>query len=134
MLILCLLPSNFIKNETPAQVFSCEFCKIFKNTYFSGYLQGAASNSIVTDRFFCKIKKEKDIKDCCFLKMSVNLFNVFNESKDNYDITTIYYIDMVRYKRSFFSKKRWFLKIVETSYISLYSLLYLWKYLISFHD
>ena len=104
MLILCLLPSNFIKNETLAQVFSCEFCKIFKNTYLSGHLQRAASNSIVTDRFFCKIKKEKDIKDYCFLKMSVNLFNVFNESKDNYDITTIYYIDMVRYKRSFFLK------------------------------
>ena len=25
---------NFIKKETLAQVFSCEFCKIFKNTYF----------------------------------------------------------------------------------------------------
>ena len=26
--------SNFIKNETLAQVFSCEFCEIFKNTFF----------------------------------------------------------------------------------------------------
>ena len=25
---------NFIKKETPAQVFSCEFCEIFKNTFF----------------------------------------------------------------------------------------------------
>ena len=25
---------NFIKKETLAQVFSCEFCKIFKNTFF----------------------------------------------------------------------------------------------------
>ena len=25
---------NFIKKETPAQVFSCEFCEIFKNTHF----------------------------------------------------------------------------------------------------
>ena len=25
---------NFIKKETLAQVFSCEFCEIFKNTYF----------------------------------------------------------------------------------------------------
>ena len=25
---------NFIKKETPAQVFSCEFCEISKNTYF----------------------------------------------------------------------------------------------------
>ena len=27
-------PCNFFKKETPKQVFSCEFCKIFKNTYF----------------------------------------------------------------------------------------------------
>ena len=25
---------NFIKKETRAQVFSCEFCEIFRNTYF----------------------------------------------------------------------------------------------------
>ena len=25
---------NFIKKEALTQVFSCEFCKIFKNTYF----------------------------------------------------------------------------------------------------
>ena len=25
---------NFIKNETPAQVFSFEFCETFKNTFF----------------------------------------------------------------------------------------------------
>ena len=25
---------NFIEKETPAQVFSCEFCEIFKNTFF----------------------------------------------------------------------------------------------------
>ena len=27
------LASNFIKKGTLAQVFSCEFCKIFKNTF-----------------------------------------------------------------------------------------------------
>ena len=30
-----LRPSNFIKKETLPQVFSCEFCKIFKSTYFN---------------------------------------------------------------------------------------------------
>ena len=29
---------NFIKNETLTQVFSCEFCKIFKNTFFTEHL------------------------------------------------------------------------------------------------
>ena len=29
---------NFIKNETLAQVFSCEFCEISKNTFFTEHL------------------------------------------------------------------------------------------------
>ena len=35
--------SNFIKKETLAQVFSCEFCEIFKNTYFTEHLRMTAS-------------------------------------------------------------------------------------------
>ena len=34
---------NFIKKETLAQVFSCEFCKNFKRTFFKGSLPVAAS-------------------------------------------------------------------------------------------
>ena len=30
---------NFIKKETLAHVFSCEFCEIFKNTSFAEYLR-----------------------------------------------------------------------------------------------
>ena len=33
----------FIKKETLAQVFSCEFCKISNNTFFTGHLQKIAS-------------------------------------------------------------------------------------------
>ena len=29
--------------KRPAQVFSCEYCEIFKNTYFEEHLQAAAS-------------------------------------------------------------------------------------------
>ena len=36
---------NFIKKETPAQVFSCEFCEIFKNTFFTEDLQMTASEN-----------------------------------------------------------------------------------------
>ena len=32
------LSSNFTKNETLAQAFSCEFCKIFKNTFSTEHL------------------------------------------------------------------------------------------------
>ena len=34
---------NFIKKETLAQVFSCEFCEIFKKSYFYGTPLVAAS-------------------------------------------------------------------------------------------
>ena len=37
---------NFIKKETLAQVFSCEFCEIFKNMYFEDHLRKAASWSL----------------------------------------------------------------------------------------
>ena len=35
---------NFIKKETVAQVFSCEFCKIFENTFFTEQRWVTASN------------------------------------------------------------------------------------------
>ena len=33
---------NFIKKENLAQVFSCEFCQIFKNTFFTEHLETAS--------------------------------------------------------------------------------------------
>ena len=38
-------PCNFIKKETLAQVFSCEFCEISKNTFFTEHLWKTASMS-----------------------------------------------------------------------------------------
>ena len=35
--------NSFIKNETLAQMFSCQFCDIFRNTFFTEHLQGVAS-------------------------------------------------------------------------------------------
>ena len=34
---------NFIKKVTLAQVFSCELCKSFKNTFFTEYLRATVS-------------------------------------------------------------------------------------------
>ena len=34
---------KFIKKETLVQAFSCEFCEISKNTFFTDYLQTTAS-------------------------------------------------------------------------------------------
>ena len=35
---LCLRPATLLKKETLAQVFSCEFCEIFKNTFITKHL------------------------------------------------------------------------------------------------
>ena len=40
---------NFSEKETPTQLFSCEICEIFKNTYFEEHIRRATSN------FFAKI-------------------------------------------------------------------------------
>ena len=39
---------NFIKKEAVAQMFSCEFCKIFKNSFFTEQLWAAAFISLQT--------------------------------------------------------------------------------------
>ena len=40
---LLALTSNFIKKEALAQVFSCEFCQISKNTFLKEHLWATAS-------------------------------------------------------------------------------------------
>ena len=39
-----MLACNFIKKETLVQVFSCVFCKIFKNTFFTEHLWTTRKN------------------------------------------------------------------------------------------
>ena len=43
---------NFIKKETLAQVFSCEFCEISKNTFFTEHLWETASVIVVLWKSF----------------------------------------------------------------------------------
>ena len=40
---------NFIKKETLAQVFPCEFCQISKNTFFTEHLRTTAPIHIGTE-------------------------------------------------------------------------------------
>ena len=42
--VACLRSATLLKTETPTQLFSCEFCKIFKNVFFREHLQAAAAN------------------------------------------------------------------------------------------
>ena len=43
---------NFIKKETLAQVFSCEFCEISKNTFFTEHLRLLLAETIVSHEEF----------------------------------------------------------------------------------
>ena len=42
---------NFVQKETLAQVFSCEFCKMFKNTYFLEHFWTRASGRSIQELF-----------------------------------------------------------------------------------
>ena len=44
--------SLFIKEETPAQVFSCEFCEISKNTFFTEHLHKTTSDFTFSLQFY----------------------------------------------------------------------------------
>ena len=44
-----LVFSNFIQKEPLTQVFSCEFCEISKNTFFTEHLWTTASNCRLTE-------------------------------------------------------------------------------------
>ena len=41
---------NFIKKETMAQVFSCEFCEIFESTIFKEHLRATTSQHGTSNR------------------------------------------------------------------------------------
>ena len=58
---------NFIKKETLAQVFFCEFCEIFKKTFFYGTPPVAASEKLKGQAYVrkCSVKK-------VFLQISQN--------------------------------------------------------------
>ena len=59
------LACNFIKQETLVQKFSCEFCEISKNTFFTEHLLATASCTsffVVSSSktFFCSLWKNKN--------------------------------------------------------------------------
>ena len=57
------LSCNFIKKETLAQGFSCEFCKIFKNTFFRTPLGGCFYFTTAVDVILCNYIKLATFKD-----------------------------------------------------------------------
>ena len=75
---------NFIKKEALAQVFSCEFCEIFKNTFFTEHLRVTASESAV---------EKLGIKEC---ETSSDL-SANSRSKGGVDVAIEKYMDLSKY-------------------------------------
>ena len=48
--VFCKKTCKFIKKESLAQVFSCEFCEIFKNTFFTEHFRTIASATLTVFR------------------------------------------------------------------------------------
>ena len=75
----CICSCLFIKKETLTQVFSCEFCKIFKNTFFTELLRTTASadDEIIKWNFIFKWKTYK--KKCCIESILFQKHKGFNK-------------------------------------------------------
>ena len=66
---------NFIKKDTLAQVFFCEFCEISKNTFFTEYLRATASNVIYRFRTMFVLMEFLDHFQL-FLEVEARLFQL----------------------------------------------------------
>ena len=63
---------NFIKKETLAQVFFCEFCEISKNTFFKEHLWTTASVNSCFSIIFSIFNKLKILCKDCLIDLSVS--------------------------------------------------------------
>ena len=81
---------NFIKKKTLlAQAFSCAFCEIFKNTFFTEHLRTTAAKAknvsymmgLVSRIFIIKITKNmsKNTTFCSKMQMSENIYFIFSK-------------------------------------------------------
>ena len=84
---------NFIKKETPAQMFSCEFCEIFRNTFFTEHLWKTASIFLISFDVSFKVIDSKKLLQFSRLSIYTSLKGLILVSKENHNkapITTIF--------------------------------------------
>ena len=72
------LACNFIKKEILAQVFSREFCKISKNTFFTEHLWTTASAALTFMTYNCSLKTH--FKDLNNIRGTVKCITRMNSS------------------------------------------------------
>ena len=74
--------SAILLKETPTQVFSCEYCEIFMNTYFEEHLQTAASVlliiKLVYNKYWASLLNQKHNMGWFQLRRFVDLVRVYS--------------------------------------------------------
>ena len=78
---------NFIKKESLAQVFSCKFCEISKNTFFTEHLWATASGKVLQAQL-SGVVLGKFVKPAMFVVFSIFFFFPFLA---NSTISTFFY-------------------------------------------
>ena len=89
-------PANLLK-ETPIQVFSCEICKIFKNTLFEKHLQMTASAIVAFMGSFMGLARDRLKKVLRFWNLSFSwikkqiLISWLRKSFENFTLSKFYW-------------------------------------------
>ena len=79
-------PCNFIKNETQAQVSSCEFCEIFKNSFFTEHFRMTSSEIYINP---CSLYSDEPSIFKNFCRTAKPVFDLADISRISIDM---YYI------------------------------------------
>ena len=66
-----LRPTTLL-NKTPTQVFYCDYCETFKNTYFEEHLRTAASESLFLEEY-CHTTVAWLVTVLCFVQINWNV-------------------------------------------------------------
>ena len=78
LFLIKLLACNFIEKESLAQLFSCEFCEISKNTFPYRTPPAAASGNYMMKRLRCTLQERLDFLTSKHIKN--NFSNFFRKS------------------------------------------------------
>ena len=100
---MAIFPATLLKKETPTQVFSCEYCKIFKNSFFYRPHSLASSELYIRIRFISYGLRSLDqiTKFAIYLFCRSLLYSLsFNRIKRCYAKMTCAIIYTVNYHRN----------------------------------
>ena len=102
---------NFVKEETLAQVFSCEFCKISENSFFKGHLRATASLCSITKSSTVYYWTRKIV--ICYEKWYGELKSKLSILKSKVNIPFRYYLRFLKSNLAFHQPKMFFIDSIE---------------------